>query len=76
MPDSQCYRYKATQCLLAAKEASEPSGRKLRLSMASSWLSLARQEEANYNLRAGPIPAASDISSLNDQAESQAPAKG
>jgi hypothetical protein len=75
MPDSQCYRYNATKCLLAAKEASEPSGRKLRLSMASSWLSLARQEEANYVLRAGPIPTASEIISLNHEASSRAPAQ-
>ena len=46
MHDSQRYRYSAQECLLAAKEASEPCYRKLRLSMASSWLSLARQEEA------------------------------
>jgi hypothetical protein len=46
MHDSQRYRYSAQKCLMAAKEASEPCYRKLRLSMASSWLSLARQEEA------------------------------
>ena len=46
MHDAQRYRYSAQECLLAAKEASEPCYRKLRLSMASSWLSLARQEEA------------------------------
>jgi hypothetical protein len=46
MHDSQRYRYSAQECLLAAKEASEPCYRKLRLSMASSWLSLARKEEA------------------------------
>jgi hypothetical protein len=46
MHDSQRYRYSAQECLMAAKEASAPCYRKLRLSMASSWLSLARQEEA------------------------------
>ena len=48
MHDAQRYRYSAQECLMAmaAKEASEPCYRKLRLSMASSWLSLARQEEA------------------------------
>ena len=46
MRDSQRYRYSAQECLLAAKETSQPHYRKLRLSMASSWLSLARQEEA------------------------------
>jgi hypothetical protein len=51
MLDSQRYRYSVRECLLAAKEASEPCYRKLRLSMASSWLSLARQEEATDNAR-------------------------
>ena len=51
MHDSQHYRYSAQKCLMAAKEASEPCYRKLRLSMASSWLSLARQEEAMDNPR-------------------------
>jgi len=45
MRDSQRYRHGAQECLLAAKETSQPYYRKLRLSMASSWLSLARQEE-------------------------------
>jgi hypothetical protein len=49
MHDSQRYRYSAQECLLAAKEASKPCYRKLRLSMASSWLSLARQEEGMDN---------------------------
>ena len=52
MQDSQRYRYNAAQCLLAAKEASQHYCRKLRLSMASSWLSLARQDEAMDNLLA------------------------
>jgi hypothetical protein len=51
MHDAQRYRYSAQECLMAAKEASEPCYRKLRLSMASSWLSLARQEEAMDNPR-------------------------
>jgi hypothetical protein len=51
MHDAQRYRHSAQECLMAAKEASEPCYRKLRLSMASSWLSLARQEEAMDNLR-------------------------
>ena len=49
MHDSQRYRYNAIECLLAAKTASQPYYRKLRLSMASSWLSLARQDEARDN---------------------------
>jgi hypothetical protein len=46
MRDSQLYRLNAAECLSAAQEASQPCYRKLRLSMASSWLSLARQDEA------------------------------
>jgi len=49
MHSSQRYRYNAKECLLAAKEASEPHHRKLRLSMASSWLSLACLDEAMDN---------------------------
>ena len=49
MHDAQRYRYSAQECLMAAKEASEPCYRKLRLSMAG--LSLARQEEAMDNPR-------------------------
>jgi hypothetical protein len=52
MQDSQRYRHNAAQCLLAAKEASQHCYRKLRLSMASSWLSLARQDEAMDDLLA------------------------
>ena len=52
MHGSQRYRYNAKECLLAAKEASQPYHRKLRLSMASSWLSLACQDEAMDNLLA------------------------
>ena len=52
MHGSQRYRYKAKECLLAAKEASQPCHRKLRLSMASSWLSLACQDEAMDDLLA------------------------
>jgi hypothetical protein len=52
MHDSQRYRYNAAQCLLAAQEACQPYYRKIRLSMADSWLSLARQDEAMDNLLA------------------------
>jgi hypothetical protein len=45
MHDSRRYRECAAECLLAAQEA-QPYYRKLRLSMAISWLSLARQDEA------------------------------
>jgi hypothetical protein len=46
MHDSRCYRDSAAECLLAAQEASQPHSRKLYLSMAISWLSLARKYEA------------------------------
>jgi hypothetical protein len=46
MHDSRRYRYKTAECLLAAQEACQPYYRKLRLSMAASWLSLAQQDEA------------------------------
>ena len=52
MYDSQSYRDNAAHCLLAAQEACQPHFRKLRLSMAISWLSLARQDEAMDNLLA------------------------
>ena len=53
MHDSQRYRDNAAECLLAAQEAREPHCRQLHLSMALSWLSLARQDEALDNLLAG-----------------------
>jgi hypothetical protein len=43
-------RDNAADCLLAAQEACEPYYRQLQLSMAASWLSLARQNEAMDNL--------------------------
>jgi hypothetical protein len=49
MHHSQCYRDNAAECLLAAQEPCQPYYRKLRLSMAISWLSLARQDEAMDN---------------------------
>jgi hypothetical protein len=53
MHDSRRYRERATECLLAAQGASEPYYRKLQLSIAVSWLSLARQDEAMDDLLAG-----------------------
>jgi hypothetical protein len=50
MHDSRRYRDSAAECLKAAKDASQPV-RKLHLSMASSWLSLARQDEEMDKLR-------------------------
>jgi hypothetical protein len=46
MHDSRRFRDSAAECLLAAQEASQPHCRKLHLSMAISWLSLARRYEA------------------------------
>ena len=43
---SRRYRDHAAECLLAAQEACELHCRKLHLSMADSWLSLARRDEA------------------------------
>jgi hypothetical protein len=46
MYGSQRYRYSAAECLRAAQEARDHFHRKVRLSMALSWLSLAREDEA------------------------------
>ena len=46
MHDSRRYRDSAAECLWAAQQACQPYYRKLHLSMAASWLSLARQDEA------------------------------
>ena len=53
MHDSRRYRDRATECLLAAQEAGEPYYRKLELSIAVSWLALARQDAAMDKLLAG-----------------------
>jgi hypothetical protein len=52
MHGSQRYRYNAKECLLAAKEASQPYHRKTSSLYASSWLSIACQDEAMDNLLA------------------------
>jgi hypothetical protein len=51
--DSRRYRDSAAECLLAAQEESQPHCRKLHLSMAISWLSLARKYEAIERLFQG-----------------------
>jgi hypothetical protein len=43
---SQRYRYNAAECLRASQQARDDFRRKVRLSMALSWLSLARVDEA------------------------------
>jgi hypothetical protein len=52
MHDSARYRDMAAKCLRTAQEAHQPHYRKLHLSMAVSWLSLARQDEAMDGLLA------------------------
>jgi hypothetical protein len=52
MQDSGCYRNSAAECLLAAEETCQHYYRKLHLSLATSWLSLARHDEAIDNLLA------------------------
>jgi hypothetical protein len=60
MHDSQRYRDMAAKCLRAVQETYQPHYRKLQLSMAVSWHSLARQDEAMDDLlaswdMAGPV---------------------
>ena len=58
MHASQSYRDCAAECLLAAQEAFQAHRRKFHLSMAISWLSLARQNEAIERLFQGTGEAA------------------
>jgi hypothetical protein len=46
MNDSKHYRSNAVDCLMVAQDACQPGNRGIHLSMASSWLSLALQDEA------------------------------
>ena len=50
MHDSRRYRDSAAECLLSAQAACQPYYRKLLLSIAFSWLSLARHDEVIDNL--------------------------
>jgi hypothetical protein len=52
MHDSQRYRRNAVDCLLAARSARQPHYKRLYLSMAQSWLSLADQGDATDDLLA------------------------
>jgi len=56
MHASRRYRDSAAECLLAAQEASQPHCRKLHLSMAISWLSLARRLTSTWIYRALILP--------------------
>jgi hypothetical protein len=60
MHDSQRYRRNAADCLLASREAREPRYQRLYLSMAQSWLSLARQDEVADDFLAN-LPTAEPI---------------
>ena len=53
MHDSRRYRDNAAECLLAFRDSGQPSYRKLCLSLASSWLSLAHEEEVLDDLVMG-----------------------
>jgi hypothetical protein len=52
MNNPQRYHYSAADCLRTAQETYEPYRRTLYLSMAASWLSLARNAEAADRLLA------------------------
>ena len=52
MHDPKRYRSSAADCLTAARDACRPGNRGIHLSMAASWLSLARQDEAMDDLLA------------------------
>jgi hypothetical protein len=52
MHNSKRYRSNAANCLMAAQDACRPGNRGIHLSMAASWLSLARQNEAMDHLLA------------------------
>jgi hypothetical protein len=52
MNDSKHYRSNAAGCLKAAYDACQPGRRGLHLSMAISWLSLARRDQAMDDLLA------------------------
>jgi hypothetical protein len=49
MSDAQRYRMNAAECLAAADRCEQPY-RRLTLSIAETWPSLARHEEAMYGL--------------------------
>jgi len=53
MPDAQHNRYNVAGCLRAALKARAPLHREVQLSMALSWLSLARRDEAMDNNAVG-----------------------
>jgi hypothetical protein len=52
MHDAKRYRSNTADCLMAAQDACRPGNRGIHLSIAVSWLSLARQSEAMDHLLA------------------------
>jgi hypothetical protein len=52
MHDAKRYRSNAADYLMAAQDACRPGNRGIHLSMAASWLALARQDEAMDDLLA------------------------
>jgi hypothetical protein len=66
MRASQRYREIATECLLAAQATRDPNYIRLHISMATSWVTLARQDEATADLLASwNVPEPVEISSLS-----------
>src|SRR5215211_5613674 len=52
MHDAKGYRSNGSDCLMAAQDACRPGNRGIHLSMAASWLALARESEAMDRLLA------------------------
>ena len=53
MLDSERYRAHAAECLTVAEETADPYIRQVHLTLASSWMTLARDDEAVNGLLAG-----------------------
>ena len=53
MLDSERYRAHAAECLTVAEETADPYIRQVHLTLASSWITLARDDEGVNRLLAG-----------------------
>ena len=53
MLDSERYRRQAVECLMVAKQTTDPHIRQIHLTLAGSWLTLAHDDEAVCKLLAG-----------------------
>ena len=53
MLDSERYHRHAAECLIAAKETADPCIRQIHLTLAASWLTLARDDDVVGKLLAG-----------------------